>query len=403
MKKIFQLIVIAILSLSALSGCQDKKLKALIVTGQNNHNWKESHIILTQILENSGAFSVETSVSPAKGEDMSSFTPDFKAFDVIVLDYNGDEWSEETKKNFDTYVKNGGGVVVYHASDNSFPGWKEYNEMIGIGGWEGRNEKSGPYVYYNSRDELIRDNSEGRAGSHGPQHEFVIEIRDTEHPIVKGLPKRWRHSQDELYSKLRGPAQNMSIIATAYADTTYKGTGRHEPILMTIKYGKGRIFHTVLGHVGGEKVHYATQDAGFILTLQRGAEWAATGEVKQKLPEDLPNVGSAFLLPNYKFYTLDDLFNKAKSFEYGKAQKYLYLISNRIREAKGDQQKLNDLEERILETMQNNDATSECKNYLCRELSWMGSEKSLPVLNELLKNDETAEMAQFALTRLKQQ
>jgi type 1 glutamine amidotransferase len=402
MKNIFQLIVTMLLSASLLSGCHSDKIKALIVTGQNNHNWKESHVILQKILENSDAFTVETSVSPAKGEDMSSFAPDFSAFDVVVLDYNGDEWSEKTKKSFDSYVKNGGGVVVYHASDNSFPNWKEYNEMIGIGGWEGRNEKSGPYVYYNDRDELIRDNSVGSAGDHGPQHEFVIEIRDTEHPIVKGMPKRWLHSQDELYSKLRGPAQNMSIIATAYSNTTYKGTGRHEPILMTIEYGKGRVFHTVIGHVGNEKVHYATQDAGFILTLQRGAEWAATGEVKQKLPEDLPNVGSAFLLPDYKFYTLDDLFSKAKSFEYGKAQKYLYLISNRIREAKGDTKKLNDFEDRILNTMQSDDATNECKNYLCRELSWMGSDKSLPVLNELLKNNETAEMAQFALTRLQQ-
>ncbi len=403
MKKIFQLIIIALLSLSVLSGCKENKLKALIVTGQNNHNWEESHIILKKILENSGTFNVETSISPAKGEDMSGFVPDFYAFDVIVLDYNGDEWPEKTKKNFEKYVKDGGGVVVYHASDNSFPAWEEYNVMIGLGGWKGRNEKSGSYVYYNNRNELIRDNSEGNGGEHGSQHEFVIEIRDTKHPIVKGLNKRWLHSLDELYSKLRGPAQNMNIIATAYADTSYKGTGRHEPILMTIEYGKGKIFHTVLGHVGREKKHYATQDAGFIITLQRGAEWAATGEVKQQLPEDLPNVGSAFLLPNYKFYTLDELFAKAKSFEYGKAQKYLYLISNRIREAKGGSEKLKDFENRILKTMQSDDATSECKNYFCRELSWMGSEKSLPLLNELLKNDETSEMAQFALTRLQQQ
>ncbi len=297
-------------------------------------------------------------------------------------------------------MKNGGGVVVYHASDNSFPEWKEYNEMIGLGGWYGRDEKSGPLVYYNNRNELIRDNSEGKAGSHGPQHEFVIELREPEHPIVKGLPKRWLHSQDELYSNLRGPAKNMTILATSYADLKQKGTGRHEPILMTINYGKGRIFHTVIGHVGGEKVHYATQDAGFILTLQRGAEWAATGEVKQQLPADLPNIGSAFLLPNYKFYTLDELFNKAKSFEYGKAQKYLYLISNRIREADGDPKKLSGYENRILSTLQSDDATNECKNYLCRELSWMGSEKSLSVLNELLKNPETSDMAQFAITRL---
>ncbi len=401
MKNIIQLITVAILSISVLSGCQEKKIKALIITGQNNHNWEESHVILEKILENSNAFTVTTSISPAKGEDMSSFSPDFLAYDVIVLDYNGDEWPEDTKKGFEIYVKNGGGVVVYHAADNSFPEWKEYNEMIGLGGWYGRDEKSGPYVYYNSRDELIRDNSEGKAGSHGPQHEFVIEIREPEHPIVKGLPKRWLHSQDELYSNLRGPAKNMTILATSYADPKQKGTGKHEPILMTINYGKGRIFHTVIGHVGGEKVHYATQDAGFILTLQRGTEWAATGEVKQQLPPDLPSIGAAFLLPNYKFFTIDELFEKAKKYDYDKPQKYLYLISNRIREAKGNSKELGKYESRILETLQSDDATNECKNYLCREISWMGSKKSIPVLKELLKNEETADMAQFALTRIR--
>jgi len=400
MKKIFQLIVVALLSLSVFSGCQEKKLRALIVTGQNNHNWETSHKILEKILENSGVFSVETSISPAKGKDMSEFSPDFNAFDVIVLDYNGDEWPEKTKKNFVSYVKNGGGVVVYHAADNAFPKWKEYNEMTGLGGWEGRDEKSGPYVYYNDQDELVRDDSPGKAGSHGPAHEFVIDIRDMEHPIVKGMNKRWLHTKDELYAKLRGPAKNMTILATAYSSPKLKGTGRNEPMLMTITYHNGRIFHTVLGHVGNEKVPYSMQDAGFILTFQRGAEWAATGQVKQPLPPDLPNIASVFTLPGYKFFTLDDLFERAKKFEFGKPQKYLYLITNRIREAKGDPVKLKQYEKKIIETLESDDATSECKNYLCRELSWMGTQECIPVLKKLKEDDATSEMAQYALTRL---
>jgi type 1 glutamine amidotransferase len=384
-----------------LSGCQDNKMKALIVTGQSNyHNWEKSHDILQKILENSDLFSVETSISPAKGQDMSHFSPDFSSFDVVILDYMGDDWPEKTKKNFVKYVKNGGGVVVYHYSVAAFPDWKEYQEMIGLG-WTGKESDSGTYVYYNGNDELIRDNSKGKAGSHGPAHEFVIEVRDPEHPIMKGMPKRWLHPKDELYQQLRGPAQNMNVLATAYAAPDQKGTGRHEPMMLTVNYGKGRIFSTVLGHVGKDPMPVSTMDAGFIITLLRGAEWAATGTVTQKLPEDLPNIGSVFILPQYKFYTLDDLFNGAKKFEFGKPQRFLYLISHRIRDAKGDKAKLAMFEDKILEVLEADDATPECKNYLCREISWMGTKKSIPVLKELEKAEETREMAIYALSRIK--
>ena len=401
MRRILNIFMAAVLSLSVLSGCQDNKMKVLIVTGQSAyHNWEDSHQILQDILENSDLFSVETAISPAKGQDMGSFSPDFSSFDVVILDYMGDEWPEKTKKNFVKYVKNGGGVVVYHYSVAAFPDWKEYQDMIGLG-WTGKESDSGTYVYYNGNDELIRDNSKGKAGSHGPAHEFIIEVRDPEHPIMKGIPKRWLHPKDELYQQLRGPAKNISVLATAYANPKMKGTGRHEPMLMTVNYGKGRVFSTVLGHVGKEKMHVSTMDAGFILTLLRGTEWAATGNVTQKLPEDLPNIGSVFILPKYKFYTLDELFDGAKNFEFGKPQRFLYLISNRIRNAKGDKVKLAMYEDKIIEVLKDDDASAECKNYLCRDISWMGTEKSVPVLNDLLKNDETSEMAKYALTRMK--
>lgn len=118
----------------------------------------------------------------------------------------------------------------------------------------------------------------------------MIDIREPNHPITKGLPARFMHHTDELYDRLRGPAENLDLLATAFSAPAQKGTGENEPILFTIQYGKGRIFHTTLGH----DVE-AMRCVGFIVTLQRGAEWAATGKVKQKIPIDFPTADKVSL------------------------------------------------------------------------------------------------------------
>ncbi|MEE9602980.1 MAG: ThuA domain-containing protein, partial [Thermoguttaceae bacterium] len=174
------------------------------------------------------------------------------------------------------------GLVIYHFACAAFPNWKEYNEMIGLGGWGGRNEKDGPYVYWKD-GKIVRDMTPGRGGSHGPQHPFQIVVRQKDHPITEGLPEKFTHSADELYSRLRGPAKNMTLLATAYADPAKGGTGNHEPVLMTIDYGRGRVFHTVLGHIDKQ-----LRSVAFIVTYQRGTEWAATGKVTQEVPKDFP-------------------------------------------------------------------------------------------------------------------
>ena len=161
--------------------------KTLIITGQNNHDWQASSPVLKTILDETGMFTCEIMTTPEKDGDMTDFHPDFSKYKLVVIDYNGDSWSDRTNTAFVDFVRNGGGVVIYHAADNSFPDWKEYNEMVGLGGWGDRTEKDGPYVYYR-HDSLIVDNSPGRGGSHGKRREFLVRTRITDHPVTKGLP-----------------------------------------------------------------------------------------------------------------------------------------------------------------------------------------------------------------------
>jgi type 1 glutamine amidotransferase len=279
----------ALLILGGITGGHAASLKALIVDGQNNHDWKSTSPLLQRYLEETGLFEVDVVTTPAKGQDMSGFRPAFDRYDVVVSNYNGDEWPEPTKAAFEKFVREGGGFVPVHAANNAFGKWTAYNQMIGLGGWGGRNEKSGPYLYWDAKaKQVIKDIAAGRGGSHGAQHEFLVEARQPAHPILKGLPDRWLHAQDELYDRLRGPARDVTVLATAFADPKTRGSGRHEPMLMTVAFGKGRVFHTTLGHARGADAP-AFHCVGFITTLQRGAEWAATGRVTQTPPADFPS------------------------------------------------------------------------------------------------------------------
>jgi uncharacterized protein len=271
--------VLAVALLTAAANAADP-LRALIVDGQNNHNWRATTPVLKQILEDTKLFKVDVATAP--GKDTAGFAPKFSDYQVVISNYNGAEWPDSTKSAFVEYVAKGGGFVSVHAANNSFPKWPEYNAMIGLGGWGGRNEKSGPYIRL--RDgKFVRDETKGNGGSHGAQHAFVVEIRNKEHPIVKDLPEKWLHSTDELYDRLRGPASNMTVLATAFASKDKGGSAEHEPQLMVIDYEKGRVFHTTLGHSDA-----AMKCVGFQVTFARGCEWAATGKVSQKVPGDFP-------------------------------------------------------------------------------------------------------------------
>lgn len=277
------LLMFGLVALCPLLLTAAEKLPVLIVDGQNNHGvWPKTTRMMQKYLEETGLFTVDIATTAPQGTD-ENFQPEFGKYRAVVSNYNGAAWPSATQKAFADYVRQGGGFVVVHAADNAFPEWPEYNQMIGLGGWGGRDEKSGPYVYLTPEGEVVKNTDKGPGGHHGSQHEFSVIVRNDQHPITKGMPREWLHTKDELYDFLRGPAGKLQVLATAYADPAQGGSGRHEPMLFTIDYGKGRVFHTPMGHA-----EYSQECVGFITTLQRGTEWAATGQVTQALPKDFP-------------------------------------------------------------------------------------------------------------------
>ena len=284
MKRHLLVFVACTLSLLPLTADAADKLRLLIVDGQNNHNWKGTTPILQEFLTRSSRFEVSVATTPpskSPADSWNSFRPKFSDFQVVLSNYNGELWPEPVRKDLEKYVGDGGGLVIVHAANNAFPEWPEFNKMIGLG-WRGAD--FGDRVTTNDAGEIIRtEKGKGPGAGHGSQHDFAIRLRDTTHPVVKGMPTEWLHAKDELYHGQRGPAANMHLIATAFADSSKGGTGAHEPMIWWIPYGKGKVFTTVMGHA-----EYSMKCVGFQSVVARGSEWAATGQVTLPIPENFP-------------------------------------------------------------------------------------------------------------------
>lgn len=275
----------------------DEKIKLLIIDGQNNHNYKAMTPYMKASLEKTGRFTVEVATTPdakAPKEAWEKFRPDFKAYAVILSNYNGQRWPAEVEKAFVQYISDGGTACIVHAANNAFPGWKEYDEMIGLG-W--RDAKYGERLYLDDEGKEVRQPAgKGPGAGHGSQHAYTMIVRQKDHPVMKDIPEKWMHAQDELYHGQRGPAKNMTILDSAYSDKAKGGTGVHEPMTWVIPYGKGKVFTTLMGHVSGNNIP-AIRCVGFQTIVNRGCEWLATGKVTIPVPANFPTADKVVMDP----------------------------------------------------------------------------------------------------------
>jgi type 1 glutamine amidotransferase len=287
MRTVTLLIAAAITTVSAAAAEPDSpggKIKVILIDGQNNHNWRSTTPILKKILEDSGRFTVDVSSNlkpndkPGEIEKTVPFPPDLSKYDVLLSNYNGAAWPKEFDQSLEERLREGKiALVIVHAANNAFTGWKEYNLMIGMG-WRGK--------AFGERLKLDDDGKEVRVpkgedmdSGHRTTGKWTVLVRNPEHPVTQGMPREWLHNNDELYDNMRGPIENVKVLATAYS----AGAKAHEPMIWTVAYGKGRVFHTPMGHDAS-----SIKCVGFAVTVARGTEWAATGKVTLPIPKDFP-------------------------------------------------------------------------------------------------------------------
>ncbi len=270
-----------------------KKVRVILIDGQNNHDWRATSPWLKQVLQESGRFDVDVSSNlkpgdrPGRVDKTVPFPPDLSKYDVLLSNYNGAPWPRDFQTALDEALAAGKiGLAIAHAANNAFPDWTGYNLMIGMG-W--RDARFGERLKLDDEGKEQREaKGVGQGSGHRYTGEFAVTVRDPDHPITKGMPREWMHARDELYDNMRGPIKNVRLLATAYS----KGTRAHEPMIWTVSYGKGRVFHTPMGHdLTGMRCN------GFIATLLRGTEWAATGEVTLSLPSSFPTADKVSARP----------------------------------------------------------------------------------------------------------
>jgi len=236
-------------------------IRVLILTGETDlpyHDWRISTPYLRGVFNNSGRFDVRVEEEP-RGLSMATLA----SYDVLVLNYNGPRWGVETEQAVEQFLRSGRGMIAFHGVS--------YGPFYGQQLSAPRRMAGEPWSAYAA---MMGSTWKLENIGHSARHVFAVKWVDREHPISRGLAEVFM-ADDELYHKmdLRPEAH---VLATALSDPKVRGTGRDEPMIWTVPFGRGRVVHMTLGHD-----LKAMSQQGFIDALVRGTEWAATGEVRK--------------------------------------------------------------------------------------------------------------------------
>lgn len=283
-----RLLILAATLLALSAHAAEPTIRVLIVDGYSNHDWRLTTALVRGILEPTGRFTVAVSTAPATKDapGWDSWRPRFSDHDVVIQTCNdlggGPPWPRAVQEEFEAYVRNGGGVYVWHAGNNAFADWPAYNEMIGLG-W--RKKDFGDALAVDADGQLVRIPAEdGRDTGHGARLDTVVRRRG-EHPIHAGLPRAWLTPDIEVYYYARGPAQNLEVLSFGFDPRTQMNW----PLEWTVTYGRGRVYTSTFGHVWkGDTQPARMRCAGLQTVVVRALQWLAGRPADFPVPADFP-------------------------------------------------------------------------------------------------------------------
>lgn len=275
----------------------DKKVRVLIVDGFSNHDWRQTTALIRGILAPSGLFDVAVSTTPQtmNQAEWAAWRPKFSDYDVVIQNCNdyggGPHWPEPVKRDFEDFVRNGGGVYIFHSAENAFVGWKEYEKIVGLC-W--RKADYGTSIRVNEDESLVRiPPGEGGGTNHGKRGDVLV-MRLGDDPIHAGMPRAWLSPDMEVYFYARGPAENVNVLA--YARDSKPGQGLLWPVEWTVSYGKGRVYVSTYGHVWKGDVQPASMRCAAVQTIiPRAVQWLAKRPVTIPVPADFPGTKTVSL------------------------------------------------------------------------------------------------------------
>lgn len=366
------LFVLGTLVPRVLGASEPAKLRVLILSGLNNHDWRSTTPVVKQTFTDCPRFGpVDVTENPA-GLDAATLA----RYDVLVSNWTPYPdtrrgWRPETEAAFLDFVRKGGGFVVIHAAACTFPVWPEFQQLIALT-WKA------DYT------------------AHGTYHTFKVSVEDQGHPIARGLGDFY--TTDELYHRMvRMTEQPMHVVFKALSAKEQAGTGQYEPVLVCTELGRGRGVNLVLGHDA------AALGAGFRTLLLRSAEWAATGQVTLPPPVIWPSTPTAMTAAGLD---LDATLRAVSSYRFGDERKplsalrQLVLYANSLagNDPKGFRGVLAD---RMVALLASPEATPAAKSFVCEQLPDLATEKHAAAVYGLLASKQlTADAALRALERI---
>jgi type 1 glutamine amidotransferase len=318
-------------------------------------------------------------------DDYSIFTPEKLAqFDAVCLNntthlkFDPQETPERCKALMD-FVKGGKGIIGVHAATDNFYEWPD--KMIHA--WPEGMEMMG-----------------GRFSGHpwGGGGIWAIKIDEPDHPLTAAFKGKGFKINDEIYRTeppLYSRDKQLVLMSLDMSDPTTRNVNGFIPtdvdtgISWVKTWGKGRMFYCSLGH--NDHIFW---NPAILQHYLDGIQFALGDYKVDTTPKPIVSSGKGSEMAE-----LQELLEKVKTYDWGQSRLALTEVSDIVKKAYGNKAELAKIEKALLGVL-DSDATRAGKQYVCRELSIIGTEQSVPTLAKMLTGEETSDMARYALERI---